>query len=120
MDQPNWRPGETSDEYLANCREGLEDYSDRRFAKLMGWPCAHLHRVKLTAAIPDDLFDKLLGAGCLSVTALSDVGAFLSGAGIVKEIERCPHCREALRVRRRMSKPIREIVRAWLRERYPS
>ena len=35
-DRPNWRQAETLDEYLANCREGLEQYSDRRAAKLMG------------------------------------------------------------------------------------
>ena len=35
-DRPNWRPAETADEYLRNCREGLEQYSDRKFARLTG------------------------------------------------------------------------------------
>ena len=33
-DRPNWRPPETIGEYVSNCQENLEVYTDRRFAKL--------------------------------------------------------------------------------------
>jgi integrase len=32
-DRPNWQPATTIDDYLRNCREGLEEYPDRRAAK---------------------------------------------------------------------------------------
>jgi hypothetical protein len=32
----NWSPAETIDDYMRNCREGLEIWSDRRAAKLLG------------------------------------------------------------------------------------
>jgi len=44
VDRPNWRPAETFDEYLRNCRAGLEAYSARRMAKLMGFSRAALWR----------------------------------------------------------------------------
>ena len=58
-DRPNWEPAETANDYLRNCREGLEAYSDRRMAKLLGWSRAHLWRAKLMAEIPEDLFERL-------------------------------------------------------------
>jgi hypothetical protein len=62
----NWRPAETFDEYLRNCREGLEERSDRRAAKLLGWSRIHFYRVRLMAELPDDLFEMLLAAGVRS------------------------------------------------------
>ena len=59
-DRPNWRRAETIDEYVNNCREGLEQYSDRRAAKLFGVSRAKLWRMQLMAEIPEDLFDRLL------------------------------------------------------------
>lgn len=56
--RPNWEPAETANDYLRNCRDGLEAYSDRRMAKLLGWSRAHLWRAKLMAEIPEDLFDR--------------------------------------------------------------
>jgi hypothetical protein len=47
--RPNWRPAETIDEYMSNCREGLEDFSDRRAAKLLGMTRIQLYRAKLMA-----------------------------------------------------------------------
>jgi hypothetical protein len=58
----NWQPATTIDEYLQNCREGLEEYSDRRTAKLMGWSRMYLYRVLLMAELPDELFEHLLAA----------------------------------------------------------
>jgi hypothetical protein len=37
-DRPNWRPAETYDEYVSNCQEGLEEWSERRAAKLLACP----------------------------------------------------------------------------------
>ena len=59
-DRPNWQPAETADDYLRNCQDGLQAYSDRRMAKLLGWSRAHLWRAKLMAEIPEDLFERLL------------------------------------------------------------
>jgi hypothetical protein len=53
-DRPNWRPAENADNYLRNCQEGLEEYSERRLAKLMGIPRAQLWRWKLMADIPEE------------------------------------------------------------------
>jgi hypothetical protein len=46
---PNWQPASTKVDYLRNCREGLEDYSERRLAKLLGWSRIRIHRAKLMA-----------------------------------------------------------------------
>ena len=35
-DQPNWKPADNADDYLRNCEDGLEKFSERRFAKLFG------------------------------------------------------------------------------------
>jgi hypothetical protein len=56
-DQPNWRPADTIVDYLANCREGLEEYSDRKAAKLWGISRAELWRWKLIGELPEDLFE---------------------------------------------------------------
>jgi hypothetical protein len=36
-DRPNWQPADNIDDYLRNCTEGLETYTDSRAAKLLGW-----------------------------------------------------------------------------------
>ena len=48
-DQRNWQPADNIDDYLRNCREGLETYSDRRVAKLWGVSRAWIWRAKLVA-----------------------------------------------------------------------
>jgi hypothetical protein len=69
-DRPNWRPTETPDDYLRNCRECLETFSGRRFAKLMGMSRAHLWRAKLKwgaklmAKLPPGPFEHLLAVYC--------------------------------------------------------
>src|SRR6476660_201607 len=73
-DRPNWRPTETAEEFLLNCREGLETYSDRRMAKLLGMSRVHLWRIQLAAELPDDLADKLLALRPVpSMKALAEV-----------------------------------------------
>jgi hypothetical protein len=54
----NWSPAETFGDYVRNCREGLEPWSERRAAKLLGISRAELWRWKLTAELPEDLFDE--------------------------------------------------------------
>ena len=61
-DRPNWRPSETVDDYLRNCREGLEEFSERRVAHLMGLPRMKLWQWRMMAGIPEDLFERLLQA----------------------------------------------------------
>jgi hypothetical protein len=109
----NWQPATTFDEYLQNCREGLEEYSDRRTAKLMGWSRMRLHRVLLTAELPDELFERLLAAGVgqremalIAAAAKSDAPAY--------DVERCPHCSGVLRRRSRISPKARAVIREWL------
>lgn len=79
-DRPNWQPAETVDEYLANVREGLEPYSQRRLAKLLGVPRIELYRWTQMAAIPDELFERLMeDAANLSTKRLAQIGQALKG-----------------------------------------
>jgi len=115
-DRPNWRPAETFDEYMANCREGLEEYSERRAAKLMGVSRTALWRTRLMAEIPEELADRLLAAG-LSTKAMAQVAlAVKRGGNGVAEVECCPNCGHMLRGRALVSDKAREIVNAWLAE----
>ena len=56
----SWRRHRRS--YLANCREGLDTYSDRHMAKLMGWSRIQIYRAKLLTSLPDSVFETLLAA----------------------------------------------------------
>ncbi len=33
--RPNWQPAETVEQYLRNCQEGLETYSEQRLANVV-------------------------------------------------------------------------------------
>jgi hypothetical protein len=101
-DRPNWRAAETAEDYLHNCDEDLEVYSDRRMAKLFGISRAKLWRWRLMAEIPDELFDRLLAEGDhkTSTKELAAVGLALSGRGPASDVERCPHCGKVVRLRR--------------------
>jgi hypothetical protein len=81
-DRPNWSPAATIEEYLDYCAEGLETYSDRRAAKLLGVPRSHVQRMRLAAGVPEDLFERLLSARragglVLSLKTLAAVGKAL-------------------------------------------
>jgi hypothetical protein len=117
-DQPNWRPADTFEKYLQNCREGLEQYSDRRAAKLLGWSRARLWRAQLMAELPEDLFELLLEAGPRhpSQKALANVALALRG-GNKADAECCPNCGHVLRIRRRVSPELAETVNRWLADR---
>ncbi len=115
-DRPNWQPAETADEYVRNCQDGLEAYSERRMAKLLGVSRAALWRWKLMAEIPEELFQRLLaGADHVpSTKELANVARALSGRGPSHDAERCPHCGEVLRVRGRWRPGTAKVVNEWL------
>jgi hypothetical protein len=98
-DQPNWRPATTIGEYLHNCREGLETFSQRRAAVLMGMPRSWVQRAILLAELPEELFEGLLAAGVSSTRQLSNVARMRRGGHRAADVETCPHCGETLRVR---------------------
>jgi hypothetical protein len=113
-DRPNWRPAETIDEYMSNCREGLEDYSDRRAAKLVGMTRIQLYRAKLVAKLPNELFELLLKER-LSTRAMAQVAlALRRGENTKAEACVCPNCGHVLSIRGLVSKRVVSIVNAWL------
>lgn len=114
-DQPNWRPASTIEEYVRNCQEGLEAYSDRHTAKLLDISRAELWRWELMAELPEALFEALLKAGRKpSSKALASVASALKGNGREADAELCPHCGGVLRMRLRVSAEYRNIVDGWL------
>jgi hypothetical protein len=114
-DRPNWQPAETIDDYARNIREGLEEYSDRRAAKLLGRSRIHVYRAKLMAELPDALFERLLDADVVSSKALANVAlALRRNDPQSADVERCPHCGGVLRVRAHLSKKERMVIAEWL------
>lgn len=77
-DRPNWQPATNSDEYLRNCREGLEDFSERRLAQLTGWSRVRIYRQRLMAELPEELFEQLLAAGVKSSKAMAAIALALN------------------------------------------
>ena len=121
-DRRNWQPAETIEDYVRNADEGLEEYSDRRAAKLMGVSRAWIWRAKLMASLPKDLFDRLLddgrGRGHMpSTKELANIARALQGKGESADVECCPHCGEVLRVRGRWRAETAKVVNKWLSER---
>ena len=89
-DRPNWRPAETIDDYLDNCREGLEDYSDGRAAKLLGWTLVQVWRAQLMPEIPEELLERLFKAGRPTSKAFANVALALRGDGRGADLETRP------------------------------
>jgi hypothetical protein len=117
VDGSTWSHAETPDEYLENCREGLEEYSERKFCKLMGWRRVDAWRAKQLANIPDGLFDRLLDLPRVpSIRDLAAIGAALNAGEVSEKAERCPHCGGVLRVRLPFSAKLLEVVNKWLSE----
>ena len=116
-DQPNWRPADTGEDYLANCLEGLEEYSERHLAKLFGVSRIELWRRRMMAWLPVDLFDMLLKGRRPSTKALAAIAVALQNGGPVGDAERCPHCGGVLRVRPSVSRENIKIVVQWLNKR---
>lgn len=117
-DRPNWEPAETIGDYLRNCEEGLEAFSQRRAAKLLGWSRVKLWRMMWIAELPNDLFDRLMSMEGRkpSERELAEVARGLFGRGGNVEIDRCPHCGEIVRVRPQWRMQTAEVVNDWLRE----
>ncbi len=112
---PNWQPATTIDDYLRSCEEGLEEYSDRRAAKLLGWSRMRVYRAKAAASLPDALFEHLLAQGCRMRDIANVALAFERGEEHA-EAEHCPHCGGQLRVRSQITTAARTAIRAWLDE----
>jgi hypothetical protein len=114
-DRLNWCPAETVEQYVQNCRDGLERHSDRRLAKLLGISRAALWRWKLMASLPDDLFEHLLktSARTPSAKSLANVALALRGKNQA-ENECCPHCGGVLRVRERLTAGYAKAVGKWI------
>jgi hypothetical protein len=112
----NWSPATNIDDYLRNCREGLETYSDRHAAGLLGWSRAMVWRAKLVNDLPRDLFEALISEerrSVPSVRELAKISLALQGRSAA-EIDRCPHCGAALRVRSVCIAESAAIVDRWL------
>jgi hypothetical protein len=117
----NWSPAETFDDYLRNCKEGLETWSERRVAKLLGLSSARLWRCMWMAELPEDLFEALLARGRTATKfptsrQFANIARALRG-DLTREVERCPHCGEVLRVRNVCSPELAEVVNQWLANR---
>jgi hypothetical protein len=112
---PNWLPAQTIEDYVANCREGLERYSDSRAAELLGWSRIQVWRAKLMAELPEELLDRLIENGILSSKALANVALALRGGhNAPVDIERCPHCSGVLRVRAHVGGKALEAISTWI------
>jgi hypothetical protein len=123
-DRPNWQRAISPDEYLANCREGLEEWSERRFAELLGWSRVHLWRAQMMARIPPELFDRLLASMKASSQSLSNkplaaIGAALKGGSLDAQAECCPHCGGLLRLRQRIPAHLAKVVADWIADGRP-
>src|SRR6266436_4994905 len=95
----NWSPAETIDDYVRDCKEGLETYSDRHAATILGWSRMQVYRAKLMSEIPADLFEALLAQDePPAPRQLGSIALALRGHDAA-ESERCPHCGALLRVR---------------------
>ncbi len=116
-DRPNWQSAESIDEYLRNCQEGLERFSDRRAAKIMGISRTSLWRWQLMATIPEDLFERLLSQSdhCPSTKELANVARALQGEGDSFDVETCPHCGGVVRIRGRWRASTAKVVNDWLK-----
>jgi hypothetical protein len=111
-DRPNWRPAKTAEDYLRNCREGLEEYSERRLASLLGLPRMKIRQCKMMAEIPAELFERLLRSKP-STKALAQIGAVLAGKAPQEDVERCPCCGHVLRIRGLRTDMVK-ITKEWL------
>jgi hypothetical protein len=116
----NWAPAEAIADYPGNCREGLETWSERRAADLLGCERIELYRRKRMAELPDDLFEALLTSGSKppSSRELANIARALAGCDAT-ETERCPHCGALLRVGKVCGAEHAAIVNKWPSTRRP-
>ena len=116
-DRPNWQPADDISTYLESCREGLEEYSDKRACELLGWSRSKLWRVRKAGQLPEELFERLIAQNKMpSWSELAAIaGALFEGESPV-ECENCPHCGGVLRTRKRVSEKSAQIVDTWIDE----
>lgn len=119
----NWKPADTFEEFMANCREGLETFSERRAAKLLGVSRADIQRWVFMASLPKDLFERLLTSHRqtgrrIGEKEMAAIALALQGRTRSHEVEHCPHCRGVIRVRLPWHKTTGKIVNEWLSESY--
>ena len=119
-DRPNWQPAETFEGYIVNCREGLETYSERRAAKLLGMTRIEAWRARIAGELPESLFEHILQERrrlgfSLSMKALAQVALALRTGNNVAEVERCPHCHGTLRIRAKVGNKLADVVNEWLK-----
>ena len=114
-DRPNWQPAQTILEYVANCREGLEVYTDKRAAELLGWSRAKLWRVRSASRLPEPLFEALIAQRQMpSWRELAGIADTLFDGKPAHETETCPCCGHVLRKRRRFTEASARIVDDYL------
>ncbi len=115
-DRPNWQPATTIEDYFRNCREGLEEFSQRRAAKLVGENRSALWRYTWMAKLPEELFTRLVRKPGRrpSTKTLADVARAMAGKNTA-EVECCPHCGGLLRVRE-LPADVKAIVNQWIDE----
>jgi hypothetical protein len=120
IDRPNWQPATTFEDYLRNCREGIETYSERRHAQLLGVPRIELYRWKRMAELPEELFERLLAAGVRSNKGLDAIAlALRRDDPLAHDAEHCPHCGRVLRRRRHVGRKALKAVSEWATKEEP-
>lgn len=121
-DRLNWQPADTMDEYLANCREGLETFTDKRAAKLCGMSRVGVYRARLMARLPESLFERLIVVARetkhgLSKKMFANIAiAIANGGNIGTSRESCPHCGEIIRRRSNVPEWAAMAVNDWINE----
>lgn len=113
-DRPNWRPATTFDAYLSNCREGVEQWSERRAAKLLGWSRIEIWRARRMAEIPADLFERLVALRPpVGTRTLAAVGILFAEGRPPLEVDRCPHCGGVVRKRLPWGDDVQTVIEEW-------
>jgi hypothetical protein len=118
-DRRNWRPGDDdADELLTQkVADAIRDgASERQMAKLLGWSRAHMWRAKQVSQIPEELFDRLRAAGVGNREIVAVGRALKDGEIFRRDVECCPNCGHAVRVRPAIKPSTRKIVADWLDE----
>jgi hypothetical protein len=96
---------------------GLEEFSQRRMAKLIGISRIQLQRSILIAEIPEELFEQLLALKVrLSTKMLAAVGQAFRRGRKTTYAEHCPRCGHLLRVREDFPAEITDAINQWLAE----
>jgi hypothetical protein len=119
-DRPNWQPGDDdTDELLTQkIRDAIRDgVSERKMAKLLGIPRSQLWKGKAMAAIPEDLFNRLMAAR-VGGRALVYIGRFFTDPDNPPNVETecCPNCGQLLRTRNKAILRAFDIVQQWHRD----